>query len=81
MAGPGEHDCRLVDVHATESGKGTSLVVHEEAVTSNVVHLVFEGEGEVSLNARISVEIRNGLAGEAHGVAITIALEVLEMRK
>jgi len=76
MAGLSEHDCRLVDVCATESGKGTSLVVHEEVVTSNVVHLVFEGEGEVGLDARVSVEIRNGLVSEAHGVAIAVALEV-----
>jgi hypothetical protein len=80
MARLSEHDCRLVEVPASESGKGASVLVHELAVRSNVGHLIFKGKGEVSLDARVSVEIRNGLVSECHGVAIAVALEVLEMR-
>jgi hypothetical protein len=67
----------LVEVPASESGQGTSVLVHELAVSSNVGHLVFKGEGEISNDVRVSVEIRNGLVGKTHGVATTVALKGL----
>jgi hypothetical protein len=67
----------LVEVPASESGQGTSVLVHELAVSSNVGHLVFKGEGEISNDVRVSVEIRNGLVGKAHGVATAVALKGL----